>query len=95
MEARQPTAASTPPRSPRRAVLRHRLQDIPRAAGTYTKNSPERSVGKTCDLAFGYMGGLNAWRKFEPERFTDEEVEKFKTRVARCASEDQAILVRR
>jgi DNA polymerase len=35
-------------------------------------------VGKTCDLAFGYMGGLNALRKFEPERFTDEEVEEFK-----------------
>ena len=25
------------------------------------------------------MGGLNAWRKFEPDRFTDAEVEKFKT----------------
>jgi DNA polymerase len=48
-------------------------------SGTYTKQSPERSVGKTCDLAFGYMGGLNAWRKFEPERFTDAEVETFKT----------------
>ena len=47
--------------------------------GTFTKESPERSVGKTCDLAFGYMGGLGAWRKFEPDKFTDEEVEKFKT----------------
>jgi DNA polymerase bacteriophage-type len=46
--------------------------------GTFTKTSPERSVGKTCDLAFGYMGGLNAWRKFEPEKFTDAEVEQFK-----------------
>jgi hypothetical protein len=46
--------------------------------GTYTKDSPERSVGKTCDLAFGYMGGLGAWRKFEPEKFTDTEVELFK-----------------
>jgi DNA polymerase len=46
--------------------------------GTYTKNSPERAVGKTCDLAFGYSGGLNAWRKFEPEKFCDEEVEQFK-----------------
>ena len=34
--------------------------------------------GKTCDLAFGYQGGLNAWRKFEPDRFTDAEVEQFK-----------------
>jgi DNA polymerase len=46
--------------------------------GSYTDKSPERKVGKTCDLAFGYMGGLRAWRKFEPEKFTDEEVEIFK-----------------
>jgi DNA polymerase bacteriophage-type len=46
--------------------------------GTYTDKSPERKVGKTCDLAFGYQGGLNAWRKFEPDRFTDAEVEQFK-----------------
>jgi DNA polymerase bacteriophage-type len=45
--------------------------------GTFTKDSPERNVGKTCDLAFGYMGGLNAWRKFEPDRFTDDEVKQF------------------
>lgn len=48
------------------------------SSGSYTKQSPERGVGKTCDLAFGYMGGLGAWRKFEPGRFSDEEVEKFK-----------------
>jgi DNA polymerase bacteriophage-type len=46
-------------------------------SGSYTKNSPERSIGKTCDLAFGYMGGLGAWRKFEPDRFTDDEVKQF------------------
>ena len=46
--------------------------------GSYDDKSPERKVGKTCDLAFGYQGGLNAWRKFEPERFTDAEVEQFK-----------------
>ena len=48
-------------------------------SGSYTKDLPERAVGKTCDLAFGYMGGLGAWRKFEPDRFTDQEVETFKT----------------
>jgi DNA polymerase bacteriophage-type len=37
----------------------------------------QRKVGKTCDLAFGYMGGVNAWRKFEPDRFTDDEVKIF------------------
>ena len=46
--------------------------------GSFDKSSPERGVGKTCDLAFGYMGGLGAWRKFEPDRFTDAEVEQFK-----------------
>jgi len=46
--------------------------------GTYTKASPERKIGKTCDLSFGYAGGLGAWRNFEPDRFTDEEVETFK-----------------
>ena len=47
--------------------------------GSFTKESPERGVGKTCDLSFGYMGGLSAWRKFEPDRFSDAEVERFKT----------------
>jgi DNA polymerase bacteriophage-type len=48
-------------------------------SGTYTKSSPERSVGKTCDLAFGYQGGLGAWRNFQPDKFADAEVEAFKT----------------
>jgi DNA polymerase len=46
--------------------------------GVFNTDSPERKVGKTCDLAFGYQGGLNAWRKFEPNRFSDTEVEQFK-----------------
>src|SRR5215472_11048322 len=46
-------------------------------SGSYTKDSPERDVGKTCDLAFGYMGGINAWRKFEPDKFSDNEVKQF------------------
>jgi hypothetical protein len=47
--------------------------------GSFNDASPERKVGKTCDLAFGYQGGLAAWRKFEPDRFTDAEVEQFKS----------------
>src|SRR5271166_1459565 len=48
-------------------------------SGSYTKDARERGVGKTCDLAFGYQGGLNAWRKFEPDKFTDDEVQQFKS----------------
>jgi DNA polymerase bacteriophage-type len=44
--------------------------------GTYTKDSPERNIGKTCDLAFGYAGGVHAFRKFS-NQFTDEEVAQF------------------
>jgi DNA polymerase bacteriophage-type len=47
--------------------------------GSFDKSSPERGIGKTCDLAFGYAGGLAAWRKFQPDQFADQEVEKFKT----------------
>ena len=43
--------------------------------GSITKE--QRNAGKTCDLAFGYMGGINAWRKFEPDRFSDDEVRTF------------------
>jgi DNA polymerase len=46
--------------------------------GSFNAKSLERKVGKVCDLSFGYQGGLNAWRKFEPDRFTDAEVEQFK-----------------
>lgn len=47
-------------------------------------NSPDavtkaqRKIGKICDLAFGYMGALGAWRNFEPDQYSDAEVEVFK-----------------
>ena len=91
-----PTAASTPHAIP----VTNLIAQLParyfgKPPGTYTKTSPERSVGKTCDLAFGYMGGLGAWRKFEPEQFTDRGSRDVQERVASRASEDQAFLVRR
>jgi DNA polymerase bacteriophage-type len=44
--------------------------------GNITKD--QRNIGKTADLAFGYQGGLGAWRNFQPDQFTDAEVEQFK-----------------
>jgi DNA polymerase len=38
-----------------------------------------RAIGKTCDLAFGYGGGLGAWRRFDSsDAYTDQQVEQFK-----------------
>lgn len=38
-----------------------------------------RQVGKACELAFGFQGGLGAYKKFDPDTsFTDEEIHKFK-----------------
>src|SRR5262249_46360581 len=42
--------------------------------GNITKE--QRNAGKTCDLAFGYMGGVNAFRKFS-DQFADEEIKAF------------------
>ena len=36
-----------------------------------------RHVGKTCELAFGFGGALGAWRKFDPDGHTDQEVKGF------------------
>jgi DNA polymerase len=68
--------ATRDPRDEPYCVTACRIFGVP--SGSYAKDSPERAVGKTCDLAFGYMGGLNAWRKFS-DKFTDAEVERFKT----------------
>src|SRR5262249_19714809 len=34
-----------------------------------------RAIGKTCDLAFGYMGGVGAWEKLAPDDDTSTEEE--------------------
>jgi DNA polymerase len=50
---------------------------------TLNKKSPERQPGKVMELAFGYQGGVGAWRKMEsaaPDmpKFSDGEVDEFK-----------------
>lgn len=44
------------------------------------ETDPEgRQVGKICELAFGYQGGVGAWRNFDPSDRTDEEIDGYKT----------------
>jgi DNA polymerase len=41
----------------------------------------ERFVGKICELAFGFQGGVGAWRQFDSsDKHTDEDVEYYKER---------------
>jgi DNA polymerase len=42
-------------------------------------DEPGRRIGKTCDLAFGYGGGLGAWRRFDSsDTYSDAAVDQFK-----------------
>jgi DNA polymerase len=55
--------------------------------GTFGAEAPERRLGKTSDLGFGYGGSIDAWRNFEPDPahpLPDDEVEKFKMRWRRA-----------
>ena len=68
--------ATHDPRDEPYCVTACRIFRVP--SGSFTKDSRSAASAKLAILAFGYMGGLAAWRKFEPDRFTDDEVEKFK-----------------
>jgi hypothetical protein len=44
------------------------------------KDAAGRAIGKICDLAFGYGGGLGAWRKFDrSNNHSDADVQHFKS----------------
>jgi hypothetical protein len=43
------------------------------------ENEADRQIRKTCDLAFGYGGGLGAWRRFDGSNiYDDDAVNRFK-----------------
>jgi DNA polymerase len=46
-------------------------------------HKPDRGIGKIADLAFGYAGGVKAYRNFEPDKLNplpEPKVEEFKNR---------------
>jgi DNA polymerase len=47
---------------------------------------PDRAIGKIADLAFGYMGGVRAFRNFEPDKLhplPEQKIEQLKLRWRR------------
>ena len=67
--------ATKDPRDEPYCVTACKIYRVPQ--GTFDRESPERGTGKTCELAFGYQGGLRAFRNFSDE-FEDFEVDEFK-----------------
>lgn len=56
-------------------VMGDKIYDLPPGTVTKATHPQERQDGKTCELAFGYQGGLNAWLNFDSSgRHTDEKI---------------------
>ena len=68
--------ATQDPRDEPYCVLACRMLHVP--DGTFTPESPERKIGKTADLACGYMGGGGAIEKFAPGVFDENKREQIK-----------------
>ena len=68
--------ATQDPRDEPYCVLACRMLHVP--DGSFTPQSPERKIGKTGDLACGYMGGAGAIEKFAPGVFDEAERNQIK-----------------
>jgi DNA polymerase bacteriophage-type len=68
--------ATQDPRDEPYCVLACRMLHVP--DGSFTPESPERKIGKTADLACGYMGGAGAIEKFAPGVFDEHKREQIK-----------------
>jgi DNA polymerase len=69
--------ATQDPRDEPYCILACRMLHVP--DGSFTSESPERKIGKTADLACGYMGGAGAIEKFAPGVFDEAKREQIKT----------------
>jgi DNA polymerase len=69
--------ATQDPRDEPYCILACRILHVP--DGSFTSESPERKIGKTADLACGYMGGAGAIEKFAPGVFDEAKREQIKT----------------
>ena len=53
-----------------------KIYKLPEGTVSKATHPMERQDGKTCELAFGYQGGVSAWRNFDKsDRHTDEAIE--------------------
>ena len=69
--------ATQDPRDEPYCILACRMLHVP--DGSFTSELPERKIGKTADLACGYMGGAGAIEKFAPGVFDEAKREQIKT----------------